>query len=174
MKNTVLTILIGFFISSCATYMDRKNLKNRFYDFEVYETYNVFKKIDPINSCADTEVYIRNHYEIKLPKNIVNWQTGTNDIFEYPSKQIIFIKGGFSKKQNEWIFRNVTEEEILNFLESYWHKRGYNSNYLENLNSKRISKIYTDNNTTILLFNIKPNSFETFKNLILTFKYIKR
>ena len=179
MRNTVFIIIIGFFLHSCSSiYLDKKelNYKGKCYHFESYETYNVFRKVCPVNGWAEG-VLIRKYYEIRLPKNIVYFQTGTEDIFEYPSKQIIYIYNCFTKKpyenEDEWIFRDATFRDVEN-LYDYWERRGYHINSLENFNNKRISKVYSDGCTTILLFNIKPNNYKAFKNLILTYKYIER
>ncbi len=174
MKNTIILILISSVLSSCATYLDKESSINDSYELYSNNDHNIYKNKNPIKESYDTDIYKKNKFQVRLPKNIVNWQSGSYDVFEYSSKQVLLIKAGNDKEKvsKEWEFRNPTEEEVLNYLDDYWTKRGYATKYLENLNPNRVSKIYSNAISTVLLYNIKEENFDTYENLIKTFKYI--
>lgn len=172
MRNYIMLICLLFL--SCASFVDVENERNDYFELLSFDDYNIFKKINQVGVSMDTVRYDRKDFEVKLPKNIIYYKTGTYNIFEYSSKQIIVITSGEgkSKESTDWKFKKDISDDILNFLDKYWTGKGYNFNYLEKSKKGRVSKIYSNQNTNILLFNIKDDNFEHFYNYVKKFKYL--
>lgn len=173
MRNIIFTFLLSILLVSCASYLDKKSIVNVHFELNVFKDFNIYKEIHFVHEKRDKEIYYINDFQIRLPKKIVFFQTGTYDFFEYPSKQIIVIRSGYRNIKNQnWELREATRNEILNYLDDFWSEREYNSSILEDQSKNRITKVYSNNNTIIVLFNIKEENFKAFLTEIKDFEYI--
>ncbi len=197
MKNIFLLFIVTILSTSCTSYFDSVGFKNDYLEFIPMKRKNVFKQIKTIPDVADKEYYYYYNFEIDLPKKIKTFSTfGRSIIFEYSSEQIILIHYGVKEIVNHgkkirefsmnehWNFkdfyydddsRDYTYSSQIDFdLYTYWDDKGYNVNYLEEeQNSKRISKLYTDGNSTIVLYNIKKKNIKKYQNKIKSFRYLR-
>ncbi|RXM50331.1 MULTISPECIES: hypothetical protein [unclassified Chryseobacterium] len=144
--------------------------------FEYGNNENKLKYINKVNASADHEIYYTTNFSITLPKGIINWAKSDNNFFfEYDDKQIIYIYSAYKneeKESDDWKLLEVEPNDIGNYLNNYWEKRGYKEEYLFKEHVGRISKIYTNGKYKILLYNIKPEKFSTFTQSAKTFNVI--
>lgn len=176
MRNFFIILLI-IVLTSCSTYLDRgKNIRTNFIDFNYLNTFNEFIYKSKVNASADNEIHYRTNFSINLPKKIRNWKITNNEFyFELAKKEIIYIKSGFENesKVENWHLQEINNNEIHNKLNSYWDSRGYNEDLLNISKTDRVSKVYTDGKTYILLYNIEQKNYDQYLDLIKSFKYLK-
>ncbi len=122
-----------------------------------------------------------NIYRVRIPKKLVNWTiNGRKYIFEYDDREIIAIDGGYanSPRNEAWELRDSLDYGILKpYIHNYAKEQSYGDNYLEdylkNIPEGRVTKMYSNHATRVLLFNIKEKNFEDYLNLIKTIEYIE-
>jgi len=176
MKLVLTALILAIAFSSCRSYLDcGKSIQNNFMNFNYLENYNEFIYKSKVNATADNEIYHTSHFSINLPKMLKNWQSLGNEFyFEYDDKEIIYINAGFKNvgDAQTWKVRETNSDEIYTKLNSYWNKRGYNENALTAEQSRRISKVYSDEKILILLYNIKKENFDEYLSLVKSFKHL--
>lgn len=143
--------------------------------------YNIVElnKTKPVKVGDNTMYHMR--YRLRIPKNLVNWSIkGRKYIFEYDDKEIIAIDGGYtsSPQKEQWELRDSINYGILKpYIENYSADRAYGDNYLKNyldsVPADRVTKMYSNGATRVLLFNIKEKNFDSYFNLIKTIEYIE-
>jgi hypothetical protein len=171
MKKLIFALLL-ISINSCSTYIDvGNNVNSDKLDFIYLKEYNEFIYKSKINTAADSETYVTTNFSISLPKEIIKWKIRDNKFyFEYDKKQIIYIDSGYKNigNANNWIIRDANKEDIQAFLKEYQNVSKHTMKIKEN----RISKVYSDGKTSILLFNIEQNKIKSYLDLIQKFRYI--
>lgn len=176
MKKFLIIIFIVIF-NSCNSYLDRgKSVRTNFLDFNYLDNFNEFIYKSKVNASADNEIYQSTNFSVNLPKKIINWKIASNEFyFEFDKKEIIYIKNEFNdeSKTNNWHLQEINNHEIRNKLISYWNIRGYNEVLFDVSKKDRVSKIYTNGKTYILLYNIRQKNYEHYLDLIKSFKYLK-
>ncbi len=173
MKYSIFFLLI-LLISSCTSYVDipKNSISNNSMIFEYGNNENKFKYINKVNASADHEIYYTTNFSIILPKGIINWTKSDNNFFfEYDDKQIIYIYSAYKNEEesDDWKLLEIEPNDIGNYLNNYWEKRGYKEEYLLKENVGRISKIYTNGKYKILLYNIKVEKVPIFTQSAKTF-----
>ena len=177
-KRILFVILLGIvLLNSCKVYLDtmQNSIATDYMTFKYQKKYNELDYFNKVNASADKEVFYNTHFTVRLPKNIVHWkQFGNKFYYEYDSKQVIYIYAAFKnegKDSETWELKNIAQGSELKYLEDYWIKeRGYNENYFDKENKKRVTKLYTNGKYEILLYNIKEKNFSSFFEFIKTFK----
>ncbi len=177
MKNKITFIITTLLIFiSCRPYLDcGKNIDNDYMNFKYGDSHNEFIYKSKIDAITDTEIYQTTHFSINLPKKIKNWKIlGNKFYFEYPNKEMIYIYSGYKNKVSpeKWSERETNNSEVYNSLNSYWYEKKYNENLLATDNPKRVSKVYSDGKTLILLFNIKKDNLSSYLELVKSHKYL--
>lgn len=178
-KKTYL-ILFSAILSSCSIYIDQQDNIRETYELYTYENHNTFKQVKKtLIRFSKKSFYFKKKFEVNLPKNIiVFYETSDYLVFEFPSKQIIVIESGNENeeiKRQKWKFHEFVDFEIVSFyLDSYYNRMNYNSEDLDKENKgNRISLLYSDNLSTILLYNIKKENIEYYKTQIMSFRYVE-
>lgn len=171
MKKTLFLFLVLSF-SSCKTYIDSNVLGNKISNnsitIQYFEDYNILKSNDKIGVVSDKEVSYPQLFKLKIPKKIKRFKI-IDKVFciEYNSKQVIYIDAGFKNKVvnlENWKLIDVNDEVFDSYSNNYFS--------IEKITSKkRLTKLYTDGKTKILLMNIKIENFDNYLKLIKTFKY---
>ena len=115
-------------------------------------------------------------FSIQLPKGIEYWSFRSREyVFEYDSKQIIVVWGGYqnyNQRPDKWELRNVVGNEFRFTMQEFLEDRNYNVDLWDEPKGKRLTKIYTNGEVKILLFNIKPENFDMFLNNLKQFQYL--
>lgn len=166
-------------MSGCKSYyidLPQNTINNNYivFDYGIYENKFLYKS--NVYAKADKEVYKPFHFEVILPKNIVNWEINSNHFFfEYSDKQIIYIYSAFREESQDigvgnWEVKEVYYTDILEYIGEYWEKRKYNEDYLYKIHTERVSQLYTNGKYKILLFNIKKDNLSFFIQCIKTLK----
>lgn len=175
MKN-IFFILSIFCMYSCKSYIDlpKHSVDSEYMIFEYGNHKNKFIYKNNVAARADKEIYKPTHFEITLPKNIVNWAVSSNHFFfEYKHKQMIYIYSSYENKENEekhWWKEEISYNDLQKYIGEYWTGRKYNENSLYKIWEENPSSIYTNGKYKILLFNIKKDNVVTFTESIKTFK----
>lgn len=168
-------VLLALLMSSCTSYIDvpKNSINNESMVFDYGSNENKLKYVSKVNASADHDVYYTTHFSITLPKNIVNWNVGSNNFFfEYNDKQIFYIYSSYKNEGQEsenWELKDISYNEVLKYIGEYWDKRKYNENYLYKAHNGRVSKLYTNGKYKILLYNIKTENLQTFIQSAKTF-----
>lgn len=168
-------VLLALLMSSCTSYIDvqKNSINNDSMVFDYGSNENKLKYVSKVNASADHDVYYTTHFSITLPKNIVNWNVGSNNFFfEYNDKQIFYIYSSYKNEGQEsenWELKDISYNEVLKYIGEYWDKRKYNENYLYKAHNGRVSKLYTNGKYKILLYNIKTENLQTFIQSAKTF-----
>jgi hypothetical protein len=171
----LICVLLSLMVSSCSSYIDvpKNNINNNNMVFDYGSNENTLKYVSKVNASADHDIYYTTHFSIELPKNIVNWNIGSNNFFfEYDDKQIFYIYSSYKNEGPEsenWELKDIDYNEVLKYIGEYWDKRKYNENYLYNAHNGRVSKLYTNGKYKILLYNIKTANLQTFIQSAKTF-----
>lgn len=174
MKYLIFFLLV-LLMSSCTSYIDlpKNSINNNSMILEYGNSENKFKYINKVNVSADHELYYTTNFSIILPKGMINWTRSNNNFFfEYKDKQMIYIYSAYKnegKESNDWKLLEVEGNEVDNFLNNYWEKRGYKEKYLLEKHVGRISKLYTNGKYKILLYNIKTEKLSVFIRSAKTF-----
>ncbi len=177
MKYSI-SILVVLFITSCSTYIDKteNNINNESMIFNYGLNENKLIFISKINASADGHIFYNTHFELSLPKKMLNWSRKSNEFFfEYDNKQIIYLYIPYKNEEKEsakWEMKDIDYHDALN-LGEYWEERKYEENYLYKEHTKRISKIYTNGKYIIMLYNIKDINYPQFVQNVKTFKLIQ-
>lgn len=176
---SLLTIL-----TSCSEYKYIDNPKSgnsidyKDFGFKQSENYNTFYSRKKIGMSADNQTTYYQHYDINVPKNIKNWQYfNTEFLIEYDDKQIISINPGIEIKNEKITDWKVLDDNgnLLSGISDFYrtvHKKRWD--YLAKVKSGRITKIFNDGHSTIILFNIKKENVVEFSNIKNTLKYINK
>ena len=178
MKKNIAILVLIFICSSCKSYLDYgKNIDSDDMDFYYFKEYNELTYTSRVHASADTEIYYRNHFSIKIPKKIKNWLISTNSFyFEYDNKEIIFIENEYKNigvLASFWTLQDANKDEVIYYLNYYYNKRKYNIDDITIKKSGRVSKIYSNGRISILLYNIKKRNFDKYFNLVKSFKIIE-
>jgi len=176
MIKFISVLAIWMSICSCTTYLDKgQSIHNDHLDFNYTKNYNEFIYKSNTNSVADNQLFLKTHFSINLPKKIKFWIISSNEFFfEYRGKQIIYINSGYKNEKSigNWSIQEPTSEKIYSLLRSYWNSRNYKEEKLTFEKAVSNSKIYTDGNVLILLYNIKQENFAKYMELVKSFKYL--
>ncbi|MDV7698616.1 hypothetical protein N6B72_16945 [Chryseobacterium soli] len=174
MKYSIFVLLV-LLMNSCTSYIDvpKNSINNDNTIFEYGSNENKLKYINKVNASADKDIYYTTHFSITLPKGIVNWARSNNNFFfEYDNKQVIYIYSAYKnegKESDNWKLSEVEPNEVENYLNNYWEKKGYKEKYLLEKHIGRISKLYTNGKYKILLYNIKTERLPMFIQNVKTF-----
>ncbi|OGS73577.1 MAG: hypothetical protein A3G95_01635 [Flavobacteria bacterium RIFCSPLOWO2_12_FULL_31_7] len=180
--NLIISILLFTILASCSEYKFIDNPKfgdsidYKDFGFKQFENYNTFYSRRKIGMSAGNQTSYYQHYDINVPKNIKKWlYYGTEFFIEYENGQIISINPEReikNEKITDWK-ELVEDADLLSGISDYF-KDVYNKrwDYSANTKSGRITKIYFDGHTTIILFNIKKENELEFFNIKNTLKYI--
>lgn len=173
---SLLTIL-----AACSEYKYLDNPKSgnsidyKDFGFKQSKNYNTFYSRKKIGMNAGNQISYYQHFDINVPKNIKKWlYYGTEFFIEYENHQIISINPGReikNEKITDW--KELIEDEDLSSISDYYksiHKKRWD--YSAKTKSGRITKIYYDGHTTIILFNIEKENIFEFSNIKNTLKYI--
>ena len=170
-----IVVLLVLLMNSCTSYIDspKNSISNDSIIFEYGNNGNKLKYINKVNASADHEIYYTTNFSITLPKGIVNWARSDNNFFfEYDNKQIIYIYTAYKnegKESDNWLLSEIEPNEVENYLNNYWEKKGYKEKYLLEKHIGRMSKLYTNGKYKILLYNIKTENFSIFIQSTKTF-----
>lgn len=151
------------------------NIDYNDFGFKQFQNHNTFYSRHKIGMRAGNQTSYYQHYDINVPKNIKKWwYYGTEFFIEYENRQIISINPGEEIKDNkitDW--KELVENPDLSCISDYYkniHKKRWD--YYAKIKSGRITKIYSDGHSTIILFNIKKENELEFSNIKNTLKYI--
>ena len=182
MRTNLVILLFSIFLTSCGHhYYDNpkfgKDINYGGFGFKQYDSYNTFYSRQKTVLKADNELSNYQHFDIDVPKNIKKWlYSGTTLIIEYDDNQIISINPKTKIKTDkifEWS-ELIENADLLNVISNYYttiHRKKWDFEAETKL--KRITKIYNDGHSTIILFNIKKENIERFDVIKESFKYIK-
>ncbi len=176
-KIIIIFILLTLFsCKSVIDYNENDSIKASGFSFQYNKDHNKFLYYNNINGVAENQIFYNTHFEIKLPKGIINWSARRHDfIFEYNNKQIIYVYVPYKNEgieSNHWELKDIDYHDALN-LGEYWEERKYKENHLYKEHPKRISKIYTNGKYIIMLYNIKDINYPKFVQSVKTFKLIQ-
>jgi len=76
------------------------------------------------------------------------------------------------KKSSLWVIKDPSDDELYMAVEAYLKEKKYYGKIFENPSRNRVTKVYTNGEVKIFLFNIKPSNFEAYLTLVKSFKYI--
>jgi len=180
-KKTLFFLLFIIAITSCSGYKYIDNPKfgdsidYKDFGFKQFENYNTFYSRKKIGMSAGNQISYYQHYDINVPKNIKKWLYYSTEFFiEYENGQIISINPEREikdEKITDW--KELVEDPDLSGISDYYkniHKKRWD--YYAKTKSGRITKIYYDGHSTIILFNIKKENELEFSNIKNTLKYI--
>lgn len=185
MKKITLVLLV--FISSCSPYFDlAKNqgiADDEWVKFKFGENSNTLTVVDRIPSAAHGQTFHHQKFEIKLPKKLKQWWfEGENYLIECSDGQIIGVNPGYAeenKKPKEWYLKDPIVSDEIFYAEIFSYVSSYDLSkkkleYVDEIKLKkgRISKIYSNGEVDILLYNVKSKNFEHYLELIKSFRYI--
>ncbi|QYJ68244.1 hypothetical protein [Flavobacterium litorale] len=178
-KHTLLLLFGSIVIISCKPmYFDINGYSyiTDNYSFNFGSNFNEFYYNSTIHGVAEETVYYKQHFRINLPKKIITFAISDNDFFfEFPDKQIIYIKSDYETLgvKDDWIisdyYGDISSEYPFIW---YWKERGYNIRYLQGERENRINKLYSNGKIDIILYNIKPENVEKYLTLIKSFKIV--
>jgi len=177
----IVFIIFTFILVSCSgyKYLDYSNSGNNLnyneFGFILFDNYNTFYSRKTIGMNADEQISYYQHFEIDIPKKIKNWKySGTCFYIEYDFGQIVSIDPGTeikNEKIENWL-ELEENDDLLNGISEYWietHDKSSNNN--TNVNKGRLTKIFSDGHSKIILFNIKKENIEKFSNIKNSLKY---
>lgn len=180
-KILISTLLLTI-LTSCSEYKYIDNPKfgdsidYKDFGFKQFENYNTFYSRCKIGMNADNEISYFQHFDINVPKNIKKWwYSGSEFFIEYEKGQIISINPGReikNEKITDWK-ELVKDADLLSDISDYYtniHKKRWD--YSAKTKSGRITKIYFDGHSTIILFNIKKENEIEFSNIKNSLNYI--
>lgn len=176
-------LLIVFSCISCKPYLDNEKYKsigkNEMLNFDYYRDHNVFEVKHRIPATADKEIYYPRKFKINLPKNIKDWHISNNTyLFNFENNQFLVIQAGFIDNdiQRAWSFESFDDVDSKRNFYDIMSDFGLSENYidkkLESKNSNRLTKLYTNSDVNIILFNVKKENYDDFLKNIKTFEYL--
>lgn len=170
-------IFIAASLVSCASYVDKTRFTiPQFFTLEPAEDHNTITTLEGLNASADGWRKTFQLFSIQLPKGIEYWSIYSREyVFEYDSKQMIVVWGGYQNynlRPENWELRDVVGNEFRFTMQEFLDERNYNTDLWDEPKDKRLTKIYTNGEVKILLFNIKPKNFDSFLNNVKQFQYL--
>ncbi|GAB6119055.1 hypothetical protein [Dysgonomonas termitidis] len=166
MKYNILCVFFFLLVISCKSpFVDSKIGNMGTGDKGIILTsntnYNELNYNPTVQLSKDKEILLLNNYNIYLPKGIVSYSIRNNILyFYYSNNEIIIINSGEKEKEriedgslndfyidNEDFYKNAGSQPYIYISREYLRKP----------QKGRITKIFSNNNIFIILYNIKKN-----------------
>ncbi|WP_417367055.1 hypothetical protein [Flavobacterium beibuense] len=99
-------------------------------------------------------------------------------MFNFNNNQFLVIQAGFIDNdiQMAWdlkSFDNVySKRDFYDIMNDFGLSDNYIDKKLESKNSNRLTKLYTNSDVNIILFNVKKENYDDFLKNIKTFEYL--
>jgi hypothetical protein len=144
-------------------------------EFVINEKYTEFKYRERVGFRAEEEVYLPINFDIKLPNGILDWNASyfSNFVFVYDDDQVIFLSTDiFKERPTADTAYSMDCSSVYHILESDFTKftnEQYN-NYQYLIDNERVNFVIYKNRSVILLFNIKDENFDKFKELVISYE----
>ncbi|MDN5217499.1 hypothetical protein QQ020_35835 [Fulvivirgaceae bacterium BMA12] len=171
MRPKVLLILIPVVVISCKSYVDKTSTSTKNFSITPTETRNIFEFHSSTVESRDNEVIHPAKFSLSLPIGIRSYGfTNLSSFgFYYDQKQVIFIST--NDALSEVLEGEIEINRIVDLVEKLPSGSGkFNISEIQPIGGRK-HYLLKNFGGHILLFNVKPNNLESWKNLVSDIEY---
>ncbi len=183
MKKLLILLIFCSLVIGCASqrFIDSKiNDELLIGDGKLYfkEKYNVLEYSSNILLTKDDEKYKPNSFRVKLPKQIVYFKVlnSTEFYFVYPNNQMAYIKQYLKRKSQSKSIIEPSKDKLNTSLDYFIDNDEIDKRFKIKENIIKNSKnnlLIEDKEYEVLLFNIKPDNVNNYKELLNSLEVLK-